>query len=447
MGRTTICSSGWDSPPLATCFLWALLEESKQRKGFVAVFGWLAVFFSGDKPGFGPAAELLSLALLEESKQRKGFVAVFGWLAVSRSGDKPGFGPAAELLSFASPKESNQRKGFVAVFGWLAVSRSGDKPGFGPAAELLSFASPKESNQRKGEPRPCRFAVPCATRSVRGRAKLASLRQRPPLSERCSVAQHGLMAGGYLTARPLRGPRPNGLFAALTSRSWVASFLTPHFSQGHGTPCHYSSLLFPHSSPLTSHHGQPQGLPLRPLKTDAEPKLRHSALDAESGHTTPTAPRAKTPPHSPHHFSRFASLAQASMSAALLTIAPHRPPTPACNVSAANEPFGRSSRSGRAERYPPPLGRAEQRSSVRIKALALFERSEFASVPNAASSARNPKGTDVARLFFGYFFLAKQKKVTRPPGRDPASSRSETQSAQQKTKKNLSLPTSPQQRQ
>ena len=406
MGRTTICSSGWDSPPLATCFLWALLKESKQRKGFVAVFGWLAVSFSGDKPGFAPAGELLSLALLEESKQRKGF---------------------------------------VAVFGWLAVSRSGDKPGFGPAAELLSFASPKESNQRKGEPRPCRFAVPCATRSVRGRAKLASLKQRPPLSERCSVAQHGLMAGGYLSARPLRGPRPNGLFAALTSRSWVASFLTPHFSQGHGTPCHYSSLLFAHSSPLTSHHGQPQGLPLRPLKTDAEPKLRHSALDAESGHTTPTAPRAKTLPHSPHHFSRFASLAQASMSAALLTIAPHLPPTPVCNVSAANKPHGRGSRSGRAVWYSkPPLGRAEQRSSVRIKTLALFERSEFASVPNAASSARNRvSGTDVARLFFAYFLLAKQKKVSRPPGRDPACHRSTTQPAQQTTKNKLSLPTSP----
>ena len=100
------------------------------------------------------------------------------------------------------------------------------------------------------------------------------------------------------------------------------------------------------------------------------------------------------------------------------------------DVSAANEQPGRGPRSGRAVWYPPPLGRAEQRSSVRIKTLALFERSEFASVPNAASSARNPKGTDVARLFFGYFLLAKQKKVTRPPGRDPACHRSTTLSAQ-----------------
>ena len=107
-----------------------------------------------------------------------------------------------------------------------------------------------------------------------------------------------------------------------------------------------------------------------------------------------------------------------------------RQPNPR-DVSAASEPFGRGPRSGRAVRYPPPLGRAEQRSSVRIKTLALFERSEFASVPNAASSARNPKGTDVARLFFGYFFLAKQKKVTRPPGRDPACHRRKTTPANQ----------------
>ena len=109
-------------------------------------------------------------------------------------------------------------------------------------------------------------------------------------------------------------------------------------------------------------------------------------------------------------------------------------------VSAANKPFGRSSRSGRAERYPPPLGRAEQRSSVRIKTLALFERSEFASVPNAASSARHREAARTwLAFFFGYFFLATQKKVTRLPGRNPASPRSTTKPAQQTPQKNLSL--------
>jgi len=42
--------------------------------------------------------------------------------------------------------------------------------------------------------------------------------------------------------------------------------------------------------------------------------------------------------------------------------------------------------------------------------------------PQAASSARHRAAARTsARLFFGYFHLAKQKKVTRPPGRDPAS--------------------------
>ena len=55
---------------------------------------------------------------------------------------------------------------------------------------------------------------------------------------RCSARPNGGL--GYLSARPLRELRPNGLFAALTSRSaGVASFLTPHCSQGHGTPCPY----------------------------------------------------------------------------------------------------------------------------------------------------------------------------------------------------------------
>ena len=203
---------------------------------------------------------------------------VFVGLAVSCSGGKPGLAPAGDLLSFALLNGSKQRSFFGVLVG-LALFFSGGKPGLAPAGELLFFASPKKSNQKKGEPRPCRFAVPCATRSVRGRAKLASLRQRPPLSERCSVAQHGLMAGGYLSARPLRGPRPNGLFASLTLRgAGVSSFLYPHFSQGHGTPCHYSPLLVmgnhkscPYAHPHSSH------ITPRPSKTAAEPKLRHSA--------------------------------------------------------------------------------------------------------------------------------------------------------------------------
>ncbi len=55
--------------------------------------------------------------------------------------------------------------------------------------------------------------------------------------------------------------------------------------------------------------------------------------------------------------------------------------------------------------------------------LALSERSEFSQTPVAPSIAVCPRSgpTNPARLFFAYFHLAKQKKVSRPPGRDPAS--------------------------
>ena len=54
----------------------------------------------------------------------------------------------------------------------------------------------------------------------------------------------------------------------------------------------------------------------------------------------------------------------------------------------------------------------------------MFERSEFLRFPpwpsNAACPARSAGTTHPARLSFGYFALAKQRKVPRPPGRDPA---------------------------
>ena len=98
---------------------------------------------------------------------------------------------------------------------------------------------------------------------------------------RCSARPNG---GGYLSARPLRGPRPNGLFASLTSRGWGC--LIPHASllSRHGTPCHYTKP--PHSSRLTSHHGQPQGLPLRPHSSFLTPTT--SLLTPTTSLLTPT---------------------------------------------------------------------------------------------------------------------------------------------------------------
>jgi hypothetical protein len=51
---------------------------------------------------------------------------------------------------------------------------------------------------------------------------------------------------------------------------------------------------------------------------------------------------------------------------------------------------------------------------------ALFERSEFSPTPPDASSARYPAGAlTSARLLFAYFLLAKQEKVSAPPGAHP----------------------------
>ena len=87
-----------------------------------------------------------------------------------------------------------------------------------------------------------------------------------------------------------------------------------------------------------------------------------------------------------------------------------RQPNPR-EVSAANEQLGAkfAKRTSR-EVSPPPLGRAEQRSSVRIKTLALFERSEFASVPNAASSARHREAARTWLAFFLVTFFWRRKK-------------------------------------
>jgi hypothetical protein len=84
-------------------------------------------------------------------------------------------------------------------------------------------------------------------------------------------------------------------------------------------------------------------------------------------------------------------------------------PTSVCKVSAANE----------HTRASWAIGRAEQRSGDRIRAGACLSVASLRTTPGDASSARYPAGArPLARLFFGYFLLAKQKKVTRPSGRN-----------------------------
>jgi len=70
---------------------------------------------------------------------------------------------------------------------------------------------------------------------------------------------------------------------------------------------------------------------------------------------------------------------------------------------------------------PRHWGRAEQRSGGRIRAGACLSAASLRTTPPHASSARDPAGArSLARLSFAYFSLAKQRKVSRPPGRTPA---------------------------
>ncbi len=52
----------------------------------------------------------------------------------------------------------------------------------------------------------------------------------------------------------------------------------------------------------------------------------------------------------------------------------------------------------------------------------LSEASSSQTPPDTSSARHRAAARTSARLFFGYFHLAKQKKVARPPGRDPANS-------------------------
>ena len=87
------------------------------------------------------------------------------------------------------------------------------------------------------------------------------------------------------SARPNGGGIPLGSSAPRTSPEWlvrcahlagvgVASFLTPHCSQGHGTPCHYArppSFLTPHFSSWATTRVAPTTSLLTPHSYDLTP--------------------------------------------------------------------------------------------------------------------------------------------------------------------------------
>ena len=125
-----------------------------------------------------------------------------------------------------------------------------------------------------------------------------------PSSERCSVAQHVLMAGGYLSARPLRELRPNGLFAALTSRGLGL----PHFSRltshkGTARRATTTSLLIPTPSLLAqgNHKGCPYALTPTPSLLTPHPSLLtpHPSLLTPTPSLLTPHPSLLTPHSSP----------------------------------------------------------------------------------------------------------------------------------------------------
>ena len=115
---------------------------------------------------------------------------------------------------------------------------------------------------------------------------------------RCSARPNGGFE--YLTARPLRGPRPWGLFAALTSRG--LGCLIPHASllsrARHAVPLHLApSFLTPHPSPLT-----PTTSPLTP-----HPSLLPPPSSLLTPHPSPLTPHPSpltptTSPLTPHSY-------------------------------------------------------------------------------------------------------------------------------------------------
>ena len=101
----------------------------------------------------------------------------------------------------------------------------------------------------------------------------------------------------------------------------------------------------------------------------------------------------------------------------------------ACRVSAAERSDGPNH----------PSGCAEERSVSRIRARSCLSEASSARpretrAPQVARSEAEGR-RQWGRLFFGYFLLARQKKVTRPPGRIPGRQPQQKQQARKKPPK------------
>ena len=195
-------------------------------------------------------------------------------------------------------KESKQRNFFVLLWRWVY---------FAPVTSRVSARQPsyflllRQKKVTKEKASHVRAASRCLALLAAFGTLANSLR-----SDNASVLIRTLLR---CSARPNGGGIPHGSSASRTSperlvrcahlaECWVASFLYPHFSQGHGTPCHYASFLTPHfaswattrvaptTSFLTPHSSllRPHSSLLRPHSSLLTP---HSSL--LTPHSSPSA--------------------------------------------------------------------------------------------------------------------------------------------------------------
>ena len=185
--------------------------------------------------------------------------------------------PPAACFLFALLKESKQRKGFFGVC-WVFCVALRWEAGSRPGGRLTFFASPKKVSKKRRA-----TSVPL-TRSLALLAAFGTL-ANSLRSNSASVLIRTLLR---CSARPNGGGIPLGSSASRTSPEWLVRFA--HFA-GLGFLISHASLLSRarHAVPLrlipsflTAHHGQPQGLPLRPhsyaLNPHSSPLRPHSSL-------------------------------------------------------------------------------------------------------------------------------------------------------------------------
>ncbi|ADU34664.1 hypothetical protein Varpa_0442 [Variovorax paradoxus EPS] len=263
------------------------------------------------------------------------------------------------------------------------------RPGLAPAGDLLSFASPKERKQRKGDPAVC----------------------VPPL--RCGQP-------AVLAFRGVRRTRFAQTAAALIRETLRSS-------------AHTEGLWGPHTPSLRS--AAPSGLRFARLGLAPSPSggrlgWGHATLDETR--LCSKGRRAPIPA-----FPRKGKEQCTKPGVPCLVFLPPLPGEGRGGGTAAERSNGPTA--SRAKQWPglspPPSGCAEERSGSRTRARRCL---------SEASSARprEPRAPQVARseaegrrqwgrLSFAYLSLAKQRKVGRLPGRDPASEKKQTQGQQE----------------